>query len=282
MTRWTGVVLAHKEPGSDEMGSRLSTYLHPVAGRPLIWHTLAALASIDSPPERILVLAGPEISSDLFEDVPAEVEVVPLVEGNHEAAFPALELDSDVQIMVVDAAAPALGSVFQELTAQPAGAWVEGAEGEAAAAWLDNGRTRELFRQVEPLCAPSGVLSPQQCIPGPEDALVVRNRAQLAAATAQVRARLVRSLMDGGVTFLLPETVLVDVDVRIGRDTLIYPGVVLEGQTSIGEETVIGPGCRIIDSWIGSGVELKGWNFISHTSVRNRAILEPYVRRGYD
>jgi len=31
---------------------------------------------------------------------------------------------------------------------------------------------------------------------------------------------------------------------------------VLEGQTTIGEETVIGPGCRIIDSWVGSGVEL--------------------------
>ena len=55
-----------------------------------------------------------------------------------------------------------------------------------------------------------------------------------------------------------------------------------EGQTTVGEETVIGPGCRIIDSWVGSGVELKGWNYISRTSVRNRAILEPNARRGFD
>jgi bifunctional UDP-N-acetylglucosamine pyrophosphorylase / glucosamine-1-phosphate N-acetyltransferase len=75
--------------------------------------------------------------------------------------------------------------------------------------------------------------------------------------------------------------VMVDVDVRIGRDTIVYPSVVLEGQTTIGDETVIGPGCRVIDSWIGSGVELKGWNYVAHTSVRNRAILEPYVRRGF-
>jgi bifunctional UDP-N-acetylglucosamine pyrophosphorylase/glucosamine-1-phosphate N-acetyltransferase len=88
--------------------------------------------------------------------------------------------------------------------------------------------------------------------------------------------------MSAGVTFLLPASVLVDVDVRIGTDTTIYPGVVLEGDTTIGDETVIGPGCRIIDSWIGSGVELKGWNYVAHTSVRNRAILEPYVRRGFD
>jgi bifunctional UDP-N-acetylglucosamine pyrophosphorylase / glucosamine-1-phosphate N-acetyltransferase len=87
--------------------------------------------------------------------------------------------------------------------------------------------------------------------------------------------------MEGGTTFLLPESVMVDVDVRIGRDTIVYPSVVLEGQTTIGDETVIGPGCRVIDSWIGSGVELKGWNYVAHTSVRNRAILEPYVRRGF-
>ena len=71
-------------------------------------------------------------------------------------------------------------------------------------------------------------------------------------------------------------------NVRIGRDSIIYPSVTIEGQSTVGAETVIGPGCRIIDSWIGSGVELKGWNYIAHTSVRNRAILEPYVRRGFD
>ncbi len=91
-----------------------------------------------------------------------------------------------------------------------------------------------------------------------------------------------RALMEGGASFLLPDSVWVDVDVRIGRDSVVYPGVVLEGQTTIGVETVIGPGCRIIDSWVGSGVELKGWNYVAHTSVRNRAILEPYVRRGFD
>src|SRR5690606_36229639 len=110
----------------------------------------------------------------------------------------------------------------------------------------------------------------------------VRNRHDLARLQGRVRDQLVRALMDAGVTFLLPESVLVDVDVRVGRDTVIYPGVILEGSTTVGEESVIGPGCRIIDSWVGSGVELRGWNYIAHASVRNRAILEPYVRRGFD
>ena len=73
-------------------------------------------------------------------------------------------------------------------------------------------------------------------------------------------------------------------DVFYGSSQILFAlGLsVLEGQTTVGEETVIGPGCRVIDSWVGSGVELKGWNYISHTSVRNRAILEPYTRRGFD
>ena len=84
-----------------------------------------------------------------------------------------------------------------------------------------------------------------------------------------VRSRVVLGHMRAGVTFLLPDSVLIDVDVRIGSDTTIYPGVVLEGQTTIGGETVLGPGVRVIDSWIGSGVEMKGWNYVAHTSVRN-------------
>jgi bifunctional N-acetylglucosamine-1-phosphate-uridyltransferase/glucosamine-1-phosphate-acetyltransferase GlmU-like protein len=52
--------------------------------------------------------------------------------------------------------------------------------------------------------------------------------------------------------------------------------------TEIGSECVIGPHCRVIESRIGRGVELKGWNYVTHTSIRNHAVLEPYVRRGYE
>ncbi len=110
----------------------------------------------------------------------------------------------------------------------------------------------------------------------------VRSRACLARASAAIRDRVVRRLMDEGVTFLLPETVLVDVGVSIGRDTVVYPGAVIEGDTTIGAEAVIGPCCRIVAARIGSGVELKGFNYLSHVTIRNRAILEAYVRRGYD
>lgn len=69
-------------------------------------------------------------------------------------------------------------------------------------------------------------------------------------------------------------------DVRIGTDTIIYPGAVLEGATEIGSECVIGPYSRIVESLVGRGAELMGWNYLSRATLRNHAVLEPYVRRG--
>jgi bifunctional UDP-N-acetylglucosamine pyrophosphorylase/glucosamine-1-phosphate N-acetyltransferase len=88
--------------------------------------------------------------------------------------------------------------------------------------------------------------------------------------------------MADGVTFRNPATVVVDSTVSIGADTVVYPGAVLEGRTEIGRECVIGPYSRIVESTIGRGVELKGWNYVTRTTIRNHAVLEPHVRRGFD
>jgi len=116
----------------------------------------------------------------------------------------------------------------------------------------------------------------------PEELLRVIDRHTLAGASTAVRDRVVREHEALGVTFLLPDTIWLDVEVRIGADTVVYPGVVLEGATRVGSECVIGPHSRLVDATIGRGAELKGWNYITRTSVRNHAVLEPYERRGLD
>ena len=116
----------------------------------------------------------------------------------------------------------------------------------------------------------------------PAELLRVTDRHAYARAAIALRDRLVRRHEANGVTFLLPQTVWIDVDARIGPDTLVYPGAVIEGASDIGPECVIGPHSRIVESRIGRGVELKGWNYVTRTSIRNHAVLEPYVRRGYD
>ncbi len=279
-----GIVLALSESAGEAMASRLVTYLHPVAGRPLVWHSVAALAALDPPPERVLVVGGVDLAPELFQDIPVPVEVLPRGGLDFGRMEPHLPSDAARDVLVLDAAAVALPQDLAALRAADPGRWLASGPGTAAAARIAAPQIPQLFRLPRPLETPNGVLAEGHRLDASAEAptLVVRDRLSLARATRLVRDRLVRALMEAGVTFLLPESVLVDVDVRIGRDSVVYPGAVLEGQTTIGEETVLGPGCRVVDSWVGSGVELRGWNYISHTSIRNRAILEPYVRRGFD
>jgi bifunctional UDP-N-acetylglucosamine pyrophosphorylase/glucosamine-1-phosphate N-acetyltransferase len=104
----------------------------------------------------------------------------------------------------------------------------------------------------------------------------------MARAAMVVHERLIRQHEDRGVSFLLPMTTWVDLDVRIGADTLVYPGCVLEGATVIGSECGPMTHSRLIEAHIGRGAELKGWNYVARTSIRNHAVLEPHERRGLD
>jgi hypothetical protein len=264
------------------MESRLMTCLHPVAGRPLIWHTLSSIAGLDPAPQQIQVVTHEDLSADLFQGISQDIELVKVAPGDLADMDQHLDADGASFALVVDATAPVPPDLLQLLVGGGSGRWLPSEDDAAAAAWLDFSLLSQLFRLPDPLNPPNGVLSATKRVGDVPPVIRVQDRAQLARLVRRVRDRAVETLMQAGVTFLLPDTVIVDVDVRIGRDSIVYPGTVLEGQTTIGEETVIGPCCRIIDSWVGSGVELKGWNYVSHSSIRNRAILEPYVRRGFD
>lgn len=258
------------------MASRLPTHLHPVAGRPLVWHAVSTLVDASPAPERVVVVGGTDLPEGIFDDLGADIEVID--QAGDALEIPDLPLAPGTErVLLLSASGVASPEAMAGLLAAAAGAYLAGPAGEMVAMHLPMDRAQPALADAISEIPPSPGLDLD--LPG---ALVVRDRASLAAAGRAIRDRLVGQLMAGGVTFLLPDSVMVDVDVRIGRDAVVYPGVILEGQTTIGDETVIGPGCRIISSWVGSGVEMKGWNYIAHTSVRNRAILEPYVRRGFD
>jgi len=85
----------------------------------------------------------------------------------------------------------------------------------------------------------------------PDEALDVNDRAELAKAGALLRARINTKHMLNGVTLLDPMAAYIDETVKLGRDCTIYPGVVLEGNTVVGEGTTLYPGCRLVNSNIG-------------------------------
>lgn len=108
----------------------------------------------------------------------------------------------------------------------------------------------------------------------PLECLGVNTREQLACAEREFRRRIAARWMEAGVTLRDPATTYIDSDVHIGRDTILYPQVMLEGRTRIGEECVIRSHTRITDSIIGNRVAVQD------SCVMNEAIIEDEVTIG--
>jgi bifunctional UDP-N-acetylglucosamine pyrophosphorylase / glucosamine-1-phosphate N-acetyltransferase len=79
----------------------------------------------------------------------------------------------------------------------------------------------------------------------------VNNRVQLAELGAELNRRIVAAHQLAGVTVVDPATTWIDVDVTIGRDTVIQPGTQLLGRTRIGGHCLIGPDTTLTDVTVG-------------------------------
>lgn len=85
----------------------------------------------------------------------------------------------------------------------------------------------------------------------------VNDRAQLAGANEIMRKRIVSRLMGEGVSFISPDTAYIGAEVQIGRDTVIMPNTIIEGETKIGSGCIIGPNSKIVSCRIGQNVEIN-------------------------
>ena len=89
------------------------------------------------------------------------------------------------------------------------------------------------------------------------EAAGVNDRAQLAAAEAELRARINDRWMRRGVTMADPEATYIETSVVLEGEVTLLPGVMLEGETVIGEGSVIGPSVRLLDCEVGRGVRIE-------------------------
>jgi bifunctional UDP-N-acetylglucosamine pyrophosphorylase / glucosamine-1-phosphate N-acetyltransferase len=87
-----------------------------------------------------------------------------------------------------------------------------------------------------------------------DDAMLVagvNDRVQLAELGGTLNRRIVAAHQRAGVTIIDPATTWVDVDVTIGRDTVIHPGTQLFGATHVGGRCQIGPDTTLTDVTVG-------------------------------
>jgi bifunctional UDP-N-acetylglucosamine pyrophosphorylase/glucosamine-1-phosphate N-acetyltransferase len=113
--------------------------------------------------------------------------------------------------------------------------------------------------------------------PDRSEVLGVNNRHDLALAQKVLWDRKARSLMLEGVTLLDPSTTYIDHEVRIGRDSVVYPGTVLEGPVTAGKECVIGPCCHIVNTRIGARVEILSHSRIVDADIHDDARVGPFA-----
>ena len=93
-------------------------------------------------------------------------------------------------------------------------------------------------------------------VTNPMETSGINDRVQLAQADNYMRARVLENMMRSGVTIIDPNSTFVGLKVRVGHDTVIHPFTILEGDSVVGEDCVLGPGSRLVDTIVGNGVTI--------------------------
>ena len=90
-----------------------------------------------------------------------------------------------------------------------------------------------------------------------DETLGVNDRVALSEAERLMRTRVNERHMRAGVTIIDPQNTYIGPDVMIGSDTVVHPGTILSGSTSIGEDCVIGPNSEICECEVGNRTVIR-------------------------
>ncbi|MGB9756865.1 MAG: bifunctional UDP-N-acetylglucosamine diphosphorylase/glucosamine-1-phosphate N-acetyltransferase GlmU [Candidatus Bipolaricaulaceae bacterium] len=112
--------------------------------------------------------------------------------------------------------------------------------------------------------------------PNPEDLLGVNDRRDLARLEGILRRRILECWMAEGVSIVDPAAVYPGPDVRVGQDTVIFPGTFLLGETEIGPNCQIGPQAYLWNSKVAEGVQIW-FSVVEGVEVGPEARIGPYA-----
>lgn len=107
--------------------------------------------------------------------------------------------------------------------------------------------------------------------------LGANTRAGVAALEALLRRRVTAAHMDAGVSLIDPAATYIDVEVKIGRDSVIHPNTFVESGTRIGSGCTIGPSTSIARSRVGDG-SVVWFSVLEDATVGKGCEVGPFAR----
>ncbi len=109
-----------------------------------------------------------------------------------------------------------------------------------------------------------------------QEIMGINDRQQLALAYTVLQARIKANWMKAGVTMVDPGSITIDDSVQLAPDVVIEPQTHLRGNTIVGAGSRLGPGSLIENSQIGDRVTVL-FSVISDSTVDNDSRIGPYA-----
>ncbi len=319
----------------ERLKSGIPKVLHPLCGRPLLWHVLQTVRA--AKPERIIVVIGhgaddvrDAVESWGLKPAPVFVEQAEQLGTGHavQLAEKAVGKADDVLVANGDfdpitatdlkkllashrrtGAAVTLGSTVLD---HPGGYGrvvrdgarvvdvIEGRDApsavrkihEVATNWIAfrrdllfatlplldrENRQREYYlnRAISILLDKGERVDAVVCDTG--GILGANTRAGVAMLEALVRRRVNEGHMAAGVRLIDPDATYIDVEVKIGRDTVVYPNTFVEAGSRIGAGCTIGPSAAIAHSRVGDG-SVVWFSVLEGAKVGRNCEVGPFAR----
>jgi len=108
--------------------------------------------------------------------------------------------------------------------------------------------------------------------------LGINDLLQLEQAGSYLKRRKMHELREFGVRFMDSSHTYIDQTVSVGEGSLIYPNVIIEGDSIIGKNVVIEAGAIIKKCIIGDGAVIKAYCHLEESEVCTNAQIGPYAR----
>jgi len=142
----------------------------------------------------------------------------------------------------------------------------------------DNAQSEYYLTDCIGLAAGDGTPVAAMCCNDPEETLGANNMRQLADLESALQRRARGELMDAGVRMPDPGSVQVRGRVSAGRDVVVEPGVVLEGNVSLSDGVVVGVGCVVRDARLAAGTRLEPYCVVDGARTTGACTVGPFAR----